>query len=406
MRATLDLRPFQYGSFRRLWVSGFVTNLGSQATALALAWQLKNLTHSALAVGSLGIVELLPLVLAGLYGGLLADHFDRKVIVVACEVTMLLTTMGLLLNAAQHRPMAWVIYLAAPLSMAAAALQGPSLSALEQEYVPSELYRASSALNIFLRSFVSLAGPAMGGVLVTSLGVSSVYLIDLATYAVSVVVLLGIVSTGRKGGDGAPSLEDLRFGARYARSRPDILGTYVVDLIAMIFAYPVLVLPFVADAYHFHAALPLLYTALPFGALLVSLTSSWSKRVRHYGRAVVYAATAWGLAIAVFGYVHQFVLAMVALVLAGAADAISGIFRGALWNETIPTDVRGRMAGIELLSYSVGPTLGQARGGWSIATWGLRGAIGGGGVVAAVLTGTTPLSMRALWRFRSNVTAD
>jgi hypothetical protein len=181
------------------------------------------------------------------------------------------------------------------------------------------------------------------------------------------------------------------------------LGSYVVDLAAMIFAYPVLTLPFVADTYHSSVALAVMYAALPVGALLASVTENWFRSVVHYGRAIVIAATAWGLGIIVFGAVHQLVVACVGLVIAGAADAYSGIYRMSLWNETIPTDVRGRMGGIEVLSYSVGPTVGQFRAGWSISHFGVRAAMAGGGAASAVVTASTPLALRSLWKFESSV---
>ena len=147
-----------------------------------------------------------------------------------------------------------------------------------------------------------------------------------------------------------------------------------------------------------------MYAAMPAGALLASLSSNLFRHVTHYGRAIVVAATAWGLGIALFGAVHQLAIAVVGLVIAGGADGYSGIYRMSLWNETIPNDVRGRMGGIEVLSYSVGPTMGQFRGGWSISRWGGRTAMAGGGLVSALLTGATPLAFRSLWKFESTVT--
>ena len=404
-RSALDFRPLRESpSYRRLYASGFVTSIGSQASAVALAWQLKNLTHSALAVGALGLVEVLPLILAGLYGGVVADHFDRKTIVVATEVLMLLISVGLAINALMARPMAWVIYVGAPLAMVGAALQSPSLGALSQQYLIPELQRSAASLQTFMRSAVSLIGPAIGGLLVVSTNAATVYLIDVVTFFCSLVFLLRISSMGRQRDEGRPTWADFRFGASYAWSRPDIVGSYVVDTAAMVFAYPVLMLPFVADTYHSPSALALMYAAMPAGALLASLTSNIFRNVTHYGRAIVVAATAWGLGIALFGAVHQLAIAVVGLVIAGGADGYSGIYRMSLWNETIPNDVRGRMGGIEVLSYSVGPTMGQFRGGWSISRWGVRTAMAGGGVLSALLTGATPLACRSLWTFKSAVT--
>jgi len=168
-------------------------------------------------------------------------------------------------------------------------------------------------------------------------------------------------------------------GFGYAISRRDLLGTYLIDFSAMLLAFPVALFPFIAERFHEPFALGLLYAALPIGALLATLTSRWTVRVRHYGRAIAVAAAVWGLAVAVFGLARGLSLALIMLVVAGGADAISGIFRQTMWNASIPDEVRGRMAGIELLSYSTGPELGQLRSALVASATSLRTSIVSGG---------------------------
>ncbi|MDE3065671.1 MAG: MFS transporter, partial [Acidobacteriota bacterium] len=191
----------------------------------------------------------------------------------------------------------------------------------------------------------------------------------------------------------------LRRGLRYARTRPDLLGTYVVDLLAMAWAYPVVMLPFVAERYHETYALSVLYLGLPVGALLATLTSAWTRRVHRYGRAVAAAAALWGLGIALFGYATSLWLAVLGLMIGGGADAVSGVFRQTMWNESISPDMRGRMAGVELISYSVGPTAGQFRAGVTAAWTTMRFSLtlGGLGCAGSVLAVTAAL--KSMWRF-------
>ena len=363
MNLGLNLAPLRASrQYRRLYVAGFISALGSQATYVTTAYQLKQLTHSPIAVGALGLVEVVPLLIFGLYGGVLADHFDRRRLVLVTEFILLLTAVALVVNAARPSPAAWVLYVVDAVIIIAGSVQGPSLAALNQRLVDHDLQRDAATLNMVRGTFASIVGPALGGFVAVAAGPQWVYAINVVTFVFSLGLLVTLAPVGRGGGDGA-SMSSLMVGLRYARSRPDIVGTYVVDLLAMALAYPVVMLPFVAAHFSEHYALSLLYLGLPAGALLATLTSRWTRRVHRYGRAVVAAAVTWGLGIAIFGYSTSLVVVLAGLVVAGGADAVSGIFRNTMWNESIPPDVRGRMAGVELISYSLGPTAGQFRSG-------------------------------------------
>ena len=167
----------------------------------------------------------------------------------------------------------------------------------------------------------------------------------------------------------------------------------------MTFAFPFALFPFVAQQFHAPWSLGLLYTAPYVGSLVATLTSGWSSRVHHHGRYIAVAAAAWGLAIALFGLSPTLPLALFFLVLAGAADMISGLFRGLMWNLTIPDELRGRMAGIELLSYSIGPTLGQVRASFGAQLTSLRTSLATGGFVTVIAVATVTAFLPGLWRF-------
>lgn len=167
----------------------------------------------------------------------------------------------------------------------------------------------------------------------------------------------------------------------------------------MFLAMPLAVLPFLADELNAEWSLGLMYAAIPAGSLLVSVTSGWTSRVHRHGRMVVLGAAGWGLAIAASGTVANVWVVLLFLLLAGCFDMISGIFRGAMWNQTIPDELRGRLAGIELLSYSVGPQLGQVRAG-SVAAWrGVRASVWSGGLACAAGVGALALCLPALMRY-------
>jgi len=216
---------------------------------------------------------------------------------------------------------------------------------------------------------------------------------------VSLYLLTGLASQLAPAPHDGTDRAAMKAGVSFLRSRPDIVGTYIIDLLAMTLAFPVAMLPFVAARFHSTYALSLLYCGLPAGALIFTLFSGWTKRVHHYGRAVVYSAALWGLGIAVFGYSSSLWLVLAGLAIAGGADSLSGIFRSTMWNESIPTDIRGRMAGMEMISYSLGPTAGQFRAGVMAAWTSLRFSLTFGGLACSGSVGAVGAALPSLWRF-------
>ncbi|MGW3860771.1 MFS transporter, partial [Streptomyces sp. NPDC005047] len=203
-----------------------------------------------------------------------------------------------------------------------------------------------------------------------------------------------------------PSLRGIAEGARYAWSRPVLLGTYAIDLAAMFFAFPNTIFPFLADDLDADWALGLMYSAGAVGSLLVSLTSGWVSRTRRHGLLVVCGAAGWGLAVAAAGWTSQVWLVLVCLGLAGAGDMLSGLGRSTIWNQTIPDRLRGRLAGIEVLSYSIGPQLGQVRAG-AMAGWtGARPAIWSGGLACVAAVGLLTAALPKLIGYDARTDED
>jgi MFS family permease len=213
-----------------------------------------------------------------------------------------------------------------------------------------------------------------------------VFTIDLATFAVSLVCLGVMRPVPPPPAPERPSLRSVASGLRYAKSRRELLGTYLVDINAMFFAMPQALYPFVAERLGGPAVLGLLYAAPSAGALLATVSSRWTGRVHRHGLAVALAAAGWGVAIVGFGFSGTLWLALLFLTVAGASDMVSGIFRSTIWNQTIPDHMRGRLAGIEMLSYSTGPTLGNLRSGLFTRFAGIGGSIVWGGVLCVVGT--------------------
>lgn len=405
-RVSVDVRPLrESGAFQALFVSRGLAMLGSLAAETALLIQAKQLTESPFVVGLLGVVEIVPLVVFALLGGHLADHTDRRRLALICEAALLVVALGLTANALLPHPQVVVLFVAAGLTMAVSSLQRPSLDAAVPRLVPASQLAAAAALDSLFGNASQIVGPALGGLVASGPGPAGVYAFDALMFAVSVGLLFRLPVLRPRPGDVPEEvpiggLRGLLEGFRYAVTHQELLGSYVVDLAAMIFAYAVPLYPFMAGLLRADWAAGLLFSAEAVGGLVVSATSGWMGRVRRYGLGIAIAAAIWGAAVAALGVAPDIVVALLLLVVAGAGDMVSGVLRDALWNRVIPDRVRGRMAGIALLSYGLGPSIGQVRGGLIASRLGVRRAISIGGVTAVLAVGGLTLALPRYRRFR------
>jgi MFS family permease len=396
-RFALDLTPLRTSrDFRLLFAATGVSGFGSFITYVTVPYQVARMTHDPLLVGLLGVSELVPLLFMAFVGGALADYLDRRLLVLGSEVAFTLLTGVLLVNTLTGRPTLWLLFAVAGLTAAIDGVARPALEGLTPRVVTAEEIPAAGALRSLNMQVSSLGGPAAAGVLIASVGLSWVYAIDLATFAVSLTCLALLKAVPPPPAADRPSLRSVVTGLRYARGRSELLGTYLIDINAMFFGMPQALYPFLADRLGGPAVLGLLYAAPSAGALLATLSSGWTGRVHRHGLAVVLAAAGWGVAIVGAGLARTLWLALACLVLAGGSDMVSGLFRMTIWNQTIPDHLRGRLAGIEMLSYSTGPLLGNVRAGLTARWLGIGGSVVSGGLLC--VAGTVALAL-ALPRF-------
>ena len=423
-----DLTPLRESpDFRAVFASRTVAWLGAEAAEVALLVQAKQLTNSPLAVSLLGLAELGPLLIFGLYGGVLADRLDRKTLMRWCEPGLAACAGMLLVNALLPRPQLWPLFAVSALMVTFLALQRPSFDAAVPRLVPRNQQTAAAALMSMSMNITVLAGASAGGVLAGTPGPASVYALDAAGFVVSFFLLARLpalpqarrstqpeaTDRSRQGdqeaampGDGpdAPAravLGDVWAGLRYAASRKDLLGSYLADLAAMIFAYPNALIPFMAAVLGTPWAAGLMFAAPSAGALLLSATSGWMNRVRRHGIAIAVSAACWGLALAGFGLAPDLWAGLLLLAVAGGADEASAIFRTTLWNQTIPDELRGRMAGIEMLSYSSGLPLGQLRSGAVASVTSVRFSQVSGGLACVAGVVAVCAALPSFWRYRA-----
>ena len=397
-RARLDLGPLRRSRELRLLVSGQALSFGAGTlTLVALPLQTYRLSHSSFIVGLLSLAELGPLLLTAFVGGALADAFDRRRLVLLTGLAAALIVAALIANASLRHPQLWVLFAVAALASTAYGLQRPSLDAIVPRIVPAEELPAASTLVSVPTALAMVAGPVLAGLLIAAAGLAATYSVVVALYAVAFVAFAAMRPVPPQAGE--LSLAAIGDGVRYARSRRDLLGTYLVDFSAMFFGIPEALMPQVSARYGGAQVLGLLFAAAPAGALLISVTSAWLGRVHRHGRAIALAAGAWGAGIVVFGLADSLALALAALAFAGGADAVSGLCRMTMWNESIPDRVRGRLAGIEMLSWGSGPSLGNVEAGAAASLVGLRASIVAGGALCIAAAAAIALALPALWRY-------
>ena len=406
--AAIDVGPLRrHRDFRLLFVGMGVSNFGSMITYVALPYQVFQLTGSSLAVGLMSLAELGPLLVTSFVGGALADAFDRRRLVQLAELLLAVCAGVLALNSWLWEPRLWILFVVGAAMAGLDGIQRPPLDALIPRLVDRDELIAASALDSFRANLGWVAGPAVAGVLIAVLGLPVTYLIDVATFGVSLVALGLMRAVPPPPGAERPSLRGIVESFRYAMGRPELVGTYGVDMIAMFFGIPIALFPAFAEEFGGAGALGLLYAAPSVGALLATATSGWTGRIHRHGVAVCWAAAGWGVAITALGFAPNLALALLALTLAGAADMVSGIFRTTIWNTTIPDHLRGRLAGIEQVSYSAGPLLGNLESGVVAAFAGVRASIVSGGVLCVAGVAVAALALPAFRRYdaRDHLTA-
>ena len=395
----IDLTPIKkYRDFKLLFTAGLFSYFGSIITFVALPFQVKELTGSFWAVGLIGVVEIIPLIVFGLYGGVLADYLDRKKMIWFTEFGTLIATSILLINSLQEEPSVILIFVIAAIFAALSGLKRPSQDAILPRLVNHDDLPSASALMSLRWQFGGIVGPSVGGIIIASYGAGAAYLIDCLTFVISLALIWQVKSVPPLDKATPPSMAGLMEGLNYAYKRKDLLGTYVVDLAAMFLAMPMALFPFWADEIGAPYALGFFYSSITFGAVLVTLLSGWMRNYPHHGRAVIIGALGWGVAIVAAGSSNSLVLVITCLVIAGAFDQVSALFRGFIWNQSIPDELRGRLAGIEMLSYLLGPLGGQARAGGMAAMSSLRISIVGGGLLCI---GFVSLIAASMPKFRS-----
>lgn len=403
MRYFIDLSLLKHNrNFRLLYLGQFISFIGTMITSVALPYQIYHETQSTLLVGLIGFFQLLPLLFTALIGGVFADRHHRQKLLLFSETLLAIGCLLLTSNALLGKPHIWIVFLIASLMSGITGLHRPAMDSITQQLVAKEDFPAVGSLATFKFSVCAIAGPALGGLIISHFGLVTTYLVDFATFIVSLtaLILMKNITKPLRTHDEA-TLAALKSGFRYAFSRQELVGTYVVDFAAMIFGMPTALFPAIAQSFGGVTTLGMLYSAPAVGALIISFFSGWTHQVKRQGVAIAVAASLWGLAIILFGISKNLYLALLFLAFAGAFDGVSGIFRSIMWNQTVPNQFRGRLSGIEMISYLSGPRLGDTESGFVAAIFGVSASVISGGVLCIIGVGICCYFLPKFWNYKA-----
>jgi MFS family permease len=389
--------------FALLFSGQLISFMGTMITGVALPYQVYIETHSTLIVGFLSLIQLIPLLATALIGGVLADRYPRRYLLLGSELLQTVCCLLLALNACQSHPSIRVIFLFAFCLSALTGLHGPALESMVQQIVKREDFPLVGSFRSFKASMGMILGPAFGGLLIAHAGIVVTYLIDGLSFLASLLALwcMQPIPMPVECTKHSPWLA-IKAGINYAFSRQVLVGSYLVDFFAMLFGMPSVLFPAMAIALGSVKYLGLFYSAPAVGAFLITLTSGWTGNIKYYGRAITFSAIFWGVAIIGFGLMTNLFLALLFLVLAGAFDALSSIFRNIMWNETIPHHMRGRLAGIEMISYTSGPKLGDTESGLVAHGFGITASIISGGLLCIISVVFCAYKLPEFWSYHSD----
>jgi len=358
----VDISPLrEFPAYRRLWLGQSVNIIGSQVTRVALPYQVYVLTHSTLAIAGLTLVQLVPLLLFSLGGGSLADVVDRRRLLLVTQVALASSSLALAI-VSLGTPALPVLFVIAFVASAFGSVDQPTRASATPRLVPAHRLPEAIALGQLSFNAGSVIGPAIGGLILAGIGVSGAYAVDVVTYGVSIVAILGLPSippvvAGRRAGIAA-----IRESLDFVRSRRVILSTFAIDLNAMIFGMPTALFPALAlDVFRVGpVGVGLLNAAPAAGAFVAAFLSGLVTRLRRLGRGIIVAVVVWGAAIALFGLsTFSFPLALFFLAIAGGADVLSAVLRSTLVQLTTPDELRGRVSAIHILVVTSGPRIGD-----------------------------------------------
>ncbi len=413
-----DTRPLRNEHFRRLWTANIITVIGAQLTVVAVPAQIYADTGSSAYVGLTGLFGLVPLVVFGLWGGALADVFDRRTLLIITTGGLIGTSALFWVQAALGNTNVWLLLSLFAVQQAFFGVNQPTRSAVLPRLLEPHLLPAANSLNMTVFMAGGIAGPLVAGALIPVLGLEWLYFVDTITLFATLSAVVRLPSLRVAGARAAtPGLRSVVEGFTFLRTQPVLMMSFVVDLIAMVFGMPRALFPEIA-ATAFDGpeagglAFALLFAAIPLGSVIGGVLSGWVSHVSAQGRAVVVCIVVWGAAMVGFGVavgiaeasaslrMTMLVVAVAMLAIGGAADMASAAFRSSMLQTVATDEMRGRLQGIFIVVVAGGPRVADVGHGVAAAVVGTAAAAAGGGVLVVVGVVVAALAVPSFVRYR------
>jgi MFS family permease len=405
-RVAVDVTPLRQPDFRRLFVGQGVSFVGYQLTAVAVPVQMYAITRSSLWVGLIGLAAFVPLVVFGLYGGAVSDAVDRRRLYIASSCLVWAVTGALLVQALLRLDSRWVLLGLVALQSVGFAVSSPVRGAILPRLLHRDQVPAANTLSFTMSSVGTVVGPLVAGVVLARSTFAVAYAIDAALFTVGFYAALRLPPLPPVGATVRPGLRSVLAGLHFIATKPVVLMSFAVDIVAMVLAMPRALFPEVADErFQGDSSVGWLFAAIAIGAVAGGLASGWIGRVRRQGAALVTAVCGWGVAVALAGLADALWLAVLLLAVAGAADLVSAVYRQTILQTYAPDEMRGRMQGVFIVVVAGGPRLGDLRAGTTAAATGATASWVGGGIACVLVVLLVALAFPALVRYRGTTIA-
>ncbi|GAA2215123.1 MFS transporter [Nonomuraea monospora] len=406
-RHLVDTRPLGVPAYRRIWLGQAVSHVGVGVTVVAVGQQVYEITQSSFYVGLIGIANLIPLIVFGLWGGAVADAVDRRKLLIVGSLIAWAATLFILVQALLGLNNVYLIFLAVALNSTGFAITGPTRGAIIPRILDAELVPAANALNSLVYSMGAVLGPMVGGVAMSYGGFAWAYAVDAVLFTANLYAALRLPSLPPLGAVQRPGARAVLDGLSFIVRTPVLLMSFVVDIIAMVFAMPRALFPeLTAERFGGDLlALGWMNSAMAIGAVAGALFSGWVGRVSRQGIALSIVIAVWGLAVAAAGLVHDLWLLVLFMAIGGVADVISSVWRQSILQLYAPDEMRGRLQGAFMVVVAGGPRLGDLRAGATATAFGLTGAWVGGGLACAVTVLVVGLSVAGFRNYRAGSSA-
>ena len=403
----VDVTPMRVSrDFRLLFFGRSVSDFGDEIVAVVVPFQVYDLTGSVLAVGLLGLCQLVPVFVFPIVGGAVADATERRRLALITHGTLVVLSLLMAWNATLDEPMLWPLYVFATLSVGMYTFNRPNLSTWPARLLDRELLPSANALEAGFGTLDSMIAPVVAGVLIAWVAPAGAFLFDAATFLVVIAMVWRMQPS-------PPAADAERFGwgaisegFRFLKGKRTIQSVFLADLNAMVFGFPLALFPAVAESLgRGPEILGLLYAAPAAGAFCATMASGRARHVRRQGRAIMLAIVVWGAAIVVFGFSDHLWLSLLMLGVAGMGDMVSGIFRHSMLQAAVEDRYRGRLDGIGMAVWATGPSLGDVESGVVASVTSVSFSIVSGGFATIIGIGLIRWFAPGLWRYDAQAPA-